>query len=312
VYADIARASLNLDPERVKSALGDKTRAVLFQHTYGQSAGLAEVVEVAGERGLPVVEDCAQCMPSAAGSPSAARGNAAIFSNNLRKPLAAGSGGVAVTDNAELAATIRRHRDRLAPRGLLSAVVWKLESLAHAHLLRPETYWPLLGLTRALRPFYQGRSLTTEIRSQITDTELGISPRQAREGLNWLARIDEIVAHRRQACREYEAALEGVGGIELPCRNVAAALYYFPVLVDGKAKLLAAARRRRIELIAWPTSTPIYPVEDESLLTRYGYAVGSCPVAESVARSLVGLPTDPPTRSRHRRALFELIRDHHG
>ncbi len=39
VYADISEDTLNLAPAALQTAIGPRTRAVLFQHTYGQSAG---------------------------------------------------------------------------------------------------------------------------------------------------------------------------------------------------------------------------------------------------------------------------------
>lgn len=309
VYVDISPKSLNLDAGQLVSRIGPATKAVLFQHTYGHAGGIGEVVKIAHERGLMVVEDCAQAMPSLAGCPRAATlGDAAIFSNNLRKPLTAGSGGLAVTRNADLAERLRTIRDRLGGRGALGEATLGLEMLAHKHILKPERYWSLLALSQALRPFYREESVASEIRSQILDTELRISSRQAREGSAWLSRIDQIIDNRRRACSDYARALSDIPGIELPCPASSEALYFFPICVDKKQELLRVARRRRIELVAWPLKTPIYPVEDEALLHRYGYRLESCPESERIARRLVGLPTDPRTTRIHREKVIELVK----
>ena len=37
LYADVSADTLNLDPAAVRRAIGPRTRAILFQHTYGKS-----------------------------------------------------------------------------------------------------------------------------------------------------------------------------------------------------------------------------------------------------------------------------------
>ena len=81
-YADISISSLNLDPFSVKASIGSKTRAILFQHTYGNSNGVEEIAKLAIEKGIPLLEDCAQCLPvRTAGKTPGEYGKAAIFSN---------------------------------------------------------------------------------------------------------------------------------------------------------------------------------------------------------------------------------------
>lgn len=117
-----------------------------------------------------------------------------------------------------------------------------------------------------------------------------------------MERLDTVAEHRRDCCREYAAALGDIGDLVMPAAEATQPLYYFPVLVDNKFELLERARKRLIELVAWPTRTPIYPLEHAEDLVRYGYESGSCPEAERIARRLVGLPTHlritPGTRRR--------------
>jgi dTDP-4-amino-4,6-dideoxygalactose transaminase len=313
VYADISERTLNLAPDTVEAALGERTRAVLFQHTYGQPAGIREVLARAAARGVPLIEDCAQCMPRASGAPSpGATGTAAVFSNNLRKPLPAGSGALAVTSDAGLAAELRARRDRMPQRGALATLMLRAEVLAHRWLLGPRMYWPLYELSRNLRFFYKHASVEKEIRGDITDAAVRTGTYQQRLGRRWLAELDRLVDQRRGICGEYSEALAGMTDIERPIEDLSRPLYYYPVFVERKQELLRRARRRSIELVAWPINTPIYPIEDESLLPAYGYRPGSCPTAEAVAGKLVGLPTDHATAPRHRRAVVDLLARHHG
>ena len=124
VYVDVAPSTLNIDPGRLETQLGSRTRAIMFQHTYGSDAGLDDVARVARDRDRLLVEDCAQCMPmrDRAHAPGRA-GRAAVFSNNLTKPLPAASGGLLTTNDPGTGrARARRHADSLPERTAGSAL----------------------------------------------------------------------------------------------------------------------------------------------------------------------------------------------
>ncbi len=321
VYSDISPETLNLDPQRVESAIGPSTRAILFQHTYGHSGGIEAVSEISARRNLLLIEDCAQSLPYATNNDHPGKktgkwagrwGHAAIFSNNLLKPMPAGSGGVAVTDNQRLAGAVRELRDRLPRRGRIAEARLWAERQLHRHLLRPKLYWPLFEISRSFVSGYRTRSLAEEIASEITDRAFQISDTQSRTGLSWLAGLSANAARRRSNCAEYSDALRGINGLRIPCAGAVEPLYYFPVLVEEKPELLRRARRSLMEIIPWPLRTPIYPIDREEDLPAYGYSPGSCPVAEEIARRLIGLPTSPKVDKRYRDALAALLRDHYA
>ena len=133
VWADIDQHTLNLDAQTAAAALGLDASAILFQHTYGNPGGLAEVACIANRAAVPLVEDRAQCMPT----PQPDRiGVASIYSNNLIKPLPAGSGGVATTDDDSLADAIRHYRDGLRGR------TWEKEPAVDRDLASPKFVTP--------------------------------------------------------------------------------------------------------------------------------------------------------------------------
>jgi dTDP-4-amino-4,6-dideoxygalactose transaminase len=84
-------------------------------------------------------------------------------------------------------------------------------------------------------------------------------------------------------------------------------LLYFPVLTGRKRATLEAARRRRLPIVPWPGSTPIYPLERLESLRKYGYEAGSCPAAETIASRLIGLPTEPDITPDHRRRIAAVV-----
>ncbi|MGL4497541.1 MAG: DegT/DnrJ/EryC1/StrS family aminotransferase, partial [Planktothrix sp.] len=60
VFADIDPRSFNIDPKEIKAKITPRTKAIMPVHLYGQPAAMAQIMEIAQEHGLKVIEDCAQ------------------------------------------------------------------------------------------------------------------------------------------------------------------------------------------------------------------------------------------------------------
>ncbi len=112
IFVDVHEDTHVLDPLRIEAAIGSRTRAILLVHLYGRLAPVAAVAEVARRHGLVLVEDCAQAHGAARGGVHAgAFGNCGCFSFYPTKNLGAlGDGGAVVTQDAVLAAQLRKLR----------------------------------------------------------------------------------------------------------------------------------------------------------------------------------------------------------
>jgi dTDP-4-amino-4,6-dideoxygalactose transaminase len=101
VFADVDRATLNLDPEDVAAKVTDRTRAIMPVHLFGRPAALEEIAAL----GLPLVEDSAQAF----GAPGVAQhGVISTYSFFPTKNLfCLGDGGLVVSNDAELAERVR-------------------------------------------------------------------------------------------------------------------------------------------------------------------------------------------------------------
>ena len=113
VLADIDERCYGLDPVAAESAVTSRTRFLLPVHLYGQMADMRALVSLAEGRGLDIVEDACQAHgASRDGIRSGCAGRAAAFSFYPGKNLGAfGDAGAVVTDDAELAATVRALRE---------------------------------------------------------------------------------------------------------------------------------------------------------------------------------------------------------
>ena len=64
VFVEVDRKSFCIDPESIKKAVSPKTKAIVPVHLYGQSAPMEEIMNIARERNLYVIEDNAQAIGS--------------------------------------------------------------------------------------------------------------------------------------------------------------------------------------------------------------------------------------------------------
>ena len=112
-FADVDPDTLLLTPETMAATLTPRTRAVAAVHLYGQMADMASLTAEAERAGLVVVEDAAQAHGATwDGRPAGSFGAAGCFSFYPGKNLGGfGDAGAVVTDDAEVAETIRSMRD---------------------------------------------------------------------------------------------------------------------------------------------------------------------------------------------------------
>jgi dTDP-3-amino-3,4,6-trideoxy-alpha-D-glucose transaminase len=113
VFCDIDPERLTLDPRLVEAAITPRTKAVLPVHLYGQPADMAPLEAISRARGLNIVEDCCQAhLATERGRPVGTIGVAGAFSFYPTKNLGAlGDGGAIVTNDADLAARLKRVRN---------------------------------------------------------------------------------------------------------------------------------------------------------------------------------------------------------
>jgi dTDP-4-amino-4,6-dideoxygalactose transaminase len=107
VFCDVRDSDLNLDPELLAAAATERTRAVMPVDLAGQPCDLDPIIALARERGWLVVEDAAHAVESEyRGRKVGTIADVTCFSLYATKNVAAGEGGVIVTDLDELAETV--------------------------------------------------------------------------------------------------------------------------------------------------------------------------------------------------------------
>jgi dTDP-4-amino-4,6-dideoxygalactose transaminase len=112
VFCDVDEDTFNLDAKLLPRLIGPRTKAIMPVHLYGQACDMNEIMAIAKERGLAVVEDAAQAIGSTYGGKPAGSFGTGCFSLYATKNIMSGEGGIITTDDdtvAELARTLRQH-----------------------------------------------------------------------------------------------------------------------------------------------------------------------------------------------------------
>lgn len=103
----------NIDADRIEEKITERTKAVLVVHLYGQASNMDRIVKLCQKYDLRLVEDCAQSHGAASGGKMTGTfGDIGCFSFYPSKNLGAfGDAGAIVTDNEEIARSMKMYRN---------------------------------------------------------------------------------------------------------------------------------------------------------------------------------------------------------
>ena len=106
VFVDSLASTWQVDPDAIRKAITARTRAVMVVHLYGHPCDMAPIAALCAERGLLLIEDCAEAFGSRyRGKHVGTFGDVATFSFFGNKTITTGEGGMVVCREA---ATHRR------------------------------------------------------------------------------------------------------------------------------------------------------------------------------------------------------------
>ena len=166
VFVDVDPNHWTVDLSKIREAITGKTRAIIPVHLYGYAAAMEEIMQIANEFDLAVIEDAAPAIGTRIGSKYAGTfGNFGCFSFQGAKLLVTGEGGMLVTDNSELFEKARKIQDH----GRRPGTFW-IEELGYKYKMNNIT--AALGLAqvqRANNQIERKRQLNTWYREGLVD-----------------------------------------------------------------------------------------------------------------------------------------------
>jgi len=220
VIADVDHESQNLTAETIRRVLTPRTKAIVAVHLAGWPCEMDDILALAHERGIKVVEDCAQAHGAIyKGHPVGSLGDVAAFSFCQDKIMTtAGEGGMVTTNSAELWNTMWSLKDH----GKSYDAVYHRE---HA----PGFRW--------LHESFGTNWRLSEVQSAVGRIQLGKLP-------NWLS----VRRKYAQILTETFATLPGLR-VTMPPKHIEHAYYKYYAFVRPEALGPGWTRDRIIEAI---------------------------------------------------------------
>jgi len=112
VIVDVEPDIFTLDPEQLEKAYTPKTKAIMPVHIYGHPADMDPIIEFAQKHNLYIIEDAAETHGATyKGKKCGTFGEISSFSFYANKLITTGEGGMVVTDDDNLAKTLRDLRN---------------------------------------------------------------------------------------------------------------------------------------------------------------------------------------------------------
>jgi perosamine synthetase len=113
VFADVDPSTVNVTAATIEKVISPKTRAIMVTHLFGNPAELAKIKVLAKQRGIALIEDCAQAfLAKENGRFVGTVGDIGCFSLQQGKHITAGEGGLVVTNDEALARRLRLFIDK--------------------------------------------------------------------------------------------------------------------------------------------------------------------------------------------------------
>jgi dTDP-4-amino-4,6-dideoxygalactose transaminase len=255
VFVDVDAATRNIDLERIEAAITPRTRALLPVDMAGLPVDRDRLYEIAGRRGLRVIEDAAQSMGASwGGQRIGSFGDLVAISFHANKNITTGEGGCLVlTDAAET---------ELCTRLRLQGVVRLPDGNQEVEIAG-------------------GKHNLTDIAARI--------------GLGQLKQLEAFTARRRLLARRYFERFDPDSGCVLPLEDYANCNWHmFQVLLPlerlriDRSRFIQAMHQRGIGVGVHYPAMHLF-----GLYRKLGYNPGDFPEAERIGSATLTLPLFP-------------------
>ncbi len=312
VFADIGATTHVLDPQSFRAAITERTRAVVPTHLFGTPCDMDAIRAIAAERGIKVIEDCAQSTGARyRGARVGSLGDAAYYTFGLTKNITTLSGAMVSTDDDALAESLRSEaeagrfldRQRPAKEALTGLAMW----LATHPKVYPLTLAPVIKWGNRLGedPLHDRFGEAERSYDAVPEYYRDARPRaaQAAVGRLQLRRIEQLNGSRSRNGRFLDENLANVAGLECPSYPEGAEPIYMSFVVhhEDREGLMEALRARGVDTTVGYMSncadSPLFP-EDRA----------DCPRAARAFRDLLHIPVHPNLDDRDLRHICEAVR----
>ncbi|MHB8104023.1 MAG: DegT/DnrJ/EryC1/StrS family aminotransferase [Dehalococcoidales bacterium] len=286
VYIDISARDYNIDVTKIEAKITKKTKAIIAQHTYGNPCNVAAIKEICRRHNLVLIEDCAHTMgTSYKGSMLGTLGDVAFFSTDHTKFISTSIGGIAVTNNESIGKKLQKVYENTLFLSKINIIKILLQFIVVNMCYSPRISFfgrHLFSIYRALKLDFLMANYAEIKKPAAYPYPARMSNLQAKIGISQMDNLQKNIDHRRAIYTKYQE-----------------------VFNDFRLKNTTDAPLRVILEVNNPDEwvkrlSPVLAVESwfdscfqgkKDKLEEVLYSIGECPVAESLTKRNINLPT---------------------
>ena len=192
VFVDVKEETWCIDPQKIQEAITPQTKAIICVHLYGNMCEMDEIIAIAKEHNLYVIEDAAEALGSEyKGKKAGSIGDFGVFSFHGTKTLTTGEGGMLVCNEHKL---------------------YEKAAMLHDH-----------GRDKNVKKMFWASDIGYKYK---------ISNIQAALGYAQMQRIEELLAKKIKIFESYKRELAGLRGIQLNySQEYVKNSYWMPTLI---------------------------------------------------------------------------------
>ena len=277
VIADINKENFFLSIPNVKKNITKKTKAIIPVHIYGQVCNIDEILDLAKDHNLKVVEYCAHAVGTFHKSKHVGTlGNTGCFSFYPTKNITTAEGGMVSTNSKEIAEKVRQLRSHGMTKSLKS---------------RYSSEYP--WIFDIVEPGYN--YILDEIRSAL--------------GITQLKRIKKINELRKKASFYYHKNLQNIPGIILPdmVNDKTHSYHLYTIRVTKPFKLSRNQLYKKLKDNGIRTTVYWMPIHEYTAYRKFAKKSNVVNTAK-IYDEILALPLFPNISKKHQDAVIKVIK----
>jgi len=225
ICVDIDKSTFNIDSSKIELSITENTKAILIAHLYGNPCDMNEIVDIARDRGLVLIEDVAQSLNGKYHNKNLGSfGDYAIFSFRFTKDITSLRGGALLSNEK-----INIQQKSVLPLKVFSELFMILASMKSINKMPKELYAPVKR--NILIPYFKKSSTRVKINLKT------ISNYQCYLLYKQLLSMDFVVSMRRRNASFYTKQLEDTTFHQKETRYGMHTYYRYTIQCDNRDKL---------------------------------------------------------------------------
>jgi len=274
VFVDVYEDTLTMDVDDLKRKITRKTKAIIPMHYGGHPCEMDEILEIARDKGIPVIEDAAHaCGAEYKGKKIGSLSDVTCFSFHPVKNLSTGDGGIVTTNDKKLYERIKKLR------------------------------WFCINKSTFERTSGEGYTWYYEIdglgyKYHMNDVMAAIA-------LVQLKKLDRNNRKRRKIATFYTKRLKKLSWLETPVEKsyVKSSWHLYVIKVEARDALISYLDKNGIS-----TSVHYMPVHLHPFYRKLGLKA-NVPVTEKVWKKLITLPIFPDLTRKDQERIIRTIEE---